>query len=291
MTIPPVSPASRSYFSQRLRLHYLDWGNSDKPTLVLLHGGRDHARSWDWTARALRDDWHIVAPDLRGHGDSGWSPDGSYQPHDFVYDFAQFIHQLDVPDVTIIAHSLGGSIATRYTALFPDMVRKLVTIEGMGTTPTEWANASAMTMPERWRTWVSERRALAGREARKYPSIDAALRRMREENQFLSEEQARHLTVHGVNRTEDGSFVWKFDNYLRNQIPLIEREEEMQQMWQAITCPVLLCHGRNSFASDPGTDGRAEMIANAQIAYFDDAGHWLHHDQFDRFIAKMRAFL
>ena len=66
-------PTSRIYFSQRLRLHYVDWGNPDAPPLLLVHGGRDHCRNWDWVAQALRHDWHVIAPDLRGHGDSQWS--------------------------------------------------------------------------------------------------------------------------------------------------------------------------------------------------------------------------
>ena len=71
-------PTSRIYFSQRLRLHYVDWGNPTAPPLLLVHGGRDHCRNWDWVAAALRRDWHVLAPDLRGHGDSQWSPDGNY---------------------------------------------------------------------------------------------------------------------------------------------------------------------------------------------------------------------
>src|SRR5205085_2757862 len=71
-------PTSRIYFSQRLRLHYVDWGNPTAPPLLLVHGGRDHCRNWDWVASALRRDWHVLAPDLRGHGDSQWPPDGNY---------------------------------------------------------------------------------------------------------------------------------------------------------------------------------------------------------------------
>ena len=52
-------PTSHIYFSQRLRLHYVDWGNEEKPALLLIHGGRDHCRNWDWVAEALRDDYHI----------------------------------------------------------------------------------------------------------------------------------------------------------------------------------------------------------------------------------------
>ena len=63
--------------------------------------------------------------------------------------------------------------------------------------------------------WMQQMRDLAGRQPRRYPSLEAAAKRMREENAFLSEEQALHLTVHGVNRNEDGSYSWKFDNYTR----------------------------------------------------------------------------
>jgi len=86
-------PTSRIYFSQRLRLHYVDWGNEGAPPLLLVHGGRDHCRAWDWVAQALRKDWHIIAPDLRGHGDSEWPSDGNYTMPAFIYDLAQLIHQ------------------------------------------------------------------------------------------------------------------------------------------------------------------------------------------------------
>src|SRR6516164_886165 len=78
MPLDSSGPTSRIYFSQRLRLHYVDWGNPGAPPVILLHGCRDHCRNWDWVATALRRDWHVLAPDLRGHGDSQWSPDGSY---------------------------------------------------------------------------------------------------------------------------------------------------------------------------------------------------------------------
>src|SRR3546814_7485074 len=85
--------------------------------------------SSDLVAEKLADRYHIIAPDLRGHGDSAWSPDGQYDMDSFVYDLAQLIHQLDLAPVTIVAHSMGGNVALRYTGLYPDKVRKLVAIE------------------------------------------------------------------------------------------------------------------------------------------------------------------
>ncbi len=128
-------PTSHTYFSQRLRLHCVDWGNPGKPPLLLIHGGRDHCRNWDWTAVALRDDWHVIAPDLRGHGDSQWSPDGSYTMAGYIYDLAQLVHQQRLAPVTIIAHSLGGNIALRYAGIYPEAVAKLAAIEGLGPPP------------------------------------------------------------------------------------------------------------------------------------------------------------
>ena len=104
---------------------HVDWGNPAKPPLVLLHGGRDHCRNWDWVAEALRDDWHIVAPDLRGHGDSQWSTDGNYEMAGYIYDLAQLVHQQRLAPVTLVAHSLGGNIALRYAGIYPDTVVRL----------------------------------------------------------------------------------------------------------------------------------------------------------------------
>src|SRR5882724_6900872 len=115
-------PTSRHYISQRLRLHYVDWGNPEAPPLLLVHGGRDHCRNWDWTAAAFRDRWRVIAPDLRGHGDSQWSTDGSYTMAGHIYDLAQLIHQQRLAPVTIVAHSLGGNIALRYAGIYPETV-------------------------------------------------------------------------------------------------------------------------------------------------------------------------
>ena len=89
MTDDMQGPASHTSFSQRLRLHYVDWGNPDQPPLLMLNGERDHCQNWDWTAAALRDEWHIMTPDLRRHGHSQWSPDGSFTLARYIYDLAQ----------------------------------------------------------------------------------------------------------------------------------------------------------------------------------------------------------
>ncbi|WP_321490238.1 alpha/beta hydrolase [uncultured Hyphomonas sp.] len=277
--------------SQRLRLHYVDWGNEGAPTLILLHGGRDHCRNWDWVAQELRDDWHIIAPDLRGHGDSAWSSDGEYSPRANVYDLAQLIHQLNVGPVHIVAHSYGGNISLRYAGIYPDMVNKLVAIEGLGPSPRMLSERSTVPPDKRMRDWIDNKRAASGRTPRKYATLEDAYKRMIDENSYLSAEQARHLTIHGISQNEDGTYSWKFDNYFRVMTPHDMPQDELEQLWANISCPTFLAYGEKSWASNPQEDGRLKHFRNAQVKLYKDAGHWLHHDKLDEFVADLKAFL
>ncbi|MDF2367923.1 alpha/beta hydrolase [Sneathiella sp.] len=286
-----MGPTSNSYISQRIKLHYVDWGNPDAPPLLLIHGGRDHCRNWDWVAEELRHDWHVIAPDLRGHGDSGWSTDGNYNVQSYVYDIAQLIHQKELSPVTIVSHSLGGSIALRYTGLYPENVRKIVAIEGLGSSPKMIKEAQAVPIAKRWRDWIDQKRAASARLHRRYDTFEDALARMKAENKHLSDEQALHLTTHAVNQNEDGTFSWKFDNYMRVWGPSDISQEDTQALWSEITCPTMLCYGNDSWASNPVDDGRIKHFKNAIVKNYDKAGHWLHHDQFDKFTADLREFL
>ena len=289
MTIP--APVTNSFISQRLRLNYVDWGNADAPPLLLVHGGRDHARSWDWVAQELRHDWHVIAPDLRGHGDSAWSPEGNYEMSGFVYDLAQLIHQLNLPPVSIVAHSMGGNIATRYTGLYPEKVAKLVSIEGLGLSPAMQAERDAKGIGNRFRSWIEDKRGAAARTPKRYPDIETAYARMKAENAYLNDEQARHLTVHGISRNEDGTWSWKFDNYLNIWSAFDMPRDDLLAIWGAITCPVLMLYGADSWASNPEKDGRLAHFPTARVIEYENAGHWLHHDQFERFMGDVKGFL
>ncbi len=284
-------PMSHSYFSQRLRLHYVDWGNEEAPPLLMVHGGRDHCRNWDWVAQALRDQYHIIAPDLRGHGDSQWMVGGTYGTSEFVYDVAQLVHQTKTTPTKIIAHSMGGAISLRYAGIYPENVEKLVVIEGLGPDPKRMAKFTERPVGERMREWVDNLRASSGRTPRKYASIDDAYQRMQEENPHLRPDQARHLTIHGANQNEDGTYSWKFDNYVRSWAPFGMGIDDVHELWSNITCPTLLIRGLESWATDPAEDGRLDHFQNATVVDFENAGHWVHHDQLDRFLDVVGEFL
>lgn len=285
-----IGPTSHYFYSQRLKLHYVDWGNADKPLLVLVHGGRDHARNWDWVAQALRADYHIVVPDLRGHGDSEWARGSEYAMVEYVVDLSQLLAQLNSFPVTLIGHSLGGGIVLQYSGVYPEKVSKVISIEGLGP-PPDMIQQQPKHAHERMELWISQMRDLAGRLPRRYKTLDEAIKRMQDANTHLSAEQAYHLTVHGMNRNEDGTYTWKFDNYVRAQSPYRFNIDDAREIWGRITCPTLLFRGAESWASDPIKDGRAKAFRNVKVVTIPNAGHWVHHDQLDLFLKEVQEFL
>ena len=280
------SPTSHSYFSKRLRLHYLDWGNEGASPLIMIHGNRDHCHNWDWMADRLADRYHILAPDLRGHGDSQWSIGSAYAISEFVYDVAQLVRQTRVAPVRIVAHSLGGIVALQYAGAFPDEVVRLVSIEGFGR-PAEIDRPSPV---DQLRRWIQLGREMSGRSPRRYGSLDEAFERMKEANPHLSSEQARHLTIHGSNQNEDGSYSWKFDNYVHLHDPWDFGGGHVRALWSNIACPVLLIGGAESWAARSGTD-LLEDFPNARHEIVQHAGHWVHHDQLDVVTDMVSDFL
>jgi len=272
-----------------MRLSYVDWGNEQAPLLLLIHGSRDHGRSWDWTAEALCADWHVVAIDLRGHGDSAWSPEGRYDIPCHVHDVAQLMDHLGGP-ATIMGHSLGAHIALRYAALYPDRVDKLILVEAVGAPREIETGWLGLPIAERWRRSIAERREASGRAPRRYATMAEAEDRMRAENPDLSDARLRHLTFHGVARNEDGSWSWKFDPCLRLWPFLDLPHDEIVELWRMVRCPTLLLYGLDGWQSNLTGEVR-RSLPHAETAEIADAGHWPHHDQFDRFLAAVRGFL
>jgi pimeloyl-ACP methyl ester carboxylesterase len=287
-----LEPISHFFYSDRLKLQLWDFGSEGKPPIILVHGGLDHARSWDWVAKTLREDFHVYAMDLRGHGNSAWAPGAMYSVAEHVLDLSVLVeiisrslgHEGPIP---IVGHSLGAITTLLYAGVYPERVAKVVAIEGVGL-PIQEAHYSA---PERIRRWIEKVRAIENRTQHSYPSLAEAVARMQEANPFLSREVAEHLTLHGTNWNADGSIVWKFDNYARVFPPYGANLDEAAEVLRRITCPTLLFWGRESFAKDPTDDPLAGEIANRRVVKVDRAGHWLHHDQLEIFLRETKRFL
>lgn len=279
-------PKSCFYESQGLRLHYADWGNDKAPPLILVHGGRDHCRSWDAIAQSLQPHFHVMAPDLRGHGDSDWTRGGSYALTEYVYDLTRLVQNVAATEVAIVGHSMGGMVGLIYSGSFPEKVSTLVVLDGVTVLP----DAKKPPAHELIAKWVGQLDKLHDRTPRRYRTIEEAAAQMVVYNKRLSRDLALQLATYGVRQNADGTYSWKFDPYQRVMGPQRLWPDDHIELWSRITCPTLLLHAAESFLAGPGATGLAGYFPKARSETISGAGHWLQHDKPDEVLYSIRNF-
>src|SRR5260370_4766539 len=281
------APESRYYQSQGLRLHFTDWGNPSAPPLILSHGGLDHARSWDHLARALRTNFHVVAPDLRGHGSSAWATGSSYSLADHVYDLTCLVKAAGFEQVALVGFSMGGMVSWTYAGAFPKEVPRLVVLDGVTTFRARRVKPADVRIAD----WAGDLDKFAQRKIHRYASVADGAERILHRNPRLTRAQAMHLATHGLKQNADGSYSWKFDPYLRGRAPYRLSLEDHVGLWSRIVCPTLLVSASESFLPDPEKAGVMQHFGNAELAKIAGAGHWLQHDKPDEVRELIERFL
>lgn len=266
-----------SYQGKRLTLdtglscHYLEWqGANPDHTVVLLHGFLEFSGGWiETTNCGLGERYHVIAPDMRGHGDSGRvGAGGYYHFFDYLADLRSLIKEVASERVSIVGHSMGGGIASYYAGSFPEQVERLVVMEGLGlpenTTP----------VPERIPQWIRGWARARCREPHVYKDLQDAAERLLANDSLLSSERALALAELGT-RSVDGGRCFKHDPLHLTMGPMPFLLDVAEQFWRRITCPVLVIDGAESEhrlnASEH--DRRVSLIPNAQQLVLPDAGH------------------
>jgi pimeloyl-ACP methyl ester carboxylesterase len=280
-----TTPSDHFFESQGLRLHYCDWGNAGAPPLVLLHGGRDHCRSLDVLASALARDFRVIAPDLRGHGDSDWARGSSYSLADHVYDLARLVAHAGLDAIALTGHSMGGMVALTYAGTFPQRVTRLAVLDGIVTLP----GRPSPPIHQRIAGWISQLDAIAARPPRRFASLGEAAARLSAHNRRLTAEQALALAAHAVRQSADGSYSWKFDEHQQARAPYRLSPEDYTALWSRIACPTLLMCADETMLPDPKP--ALPYFRDVRLVRIADAGHWLHYDQPDEVLAQLRLFL
>ena len=191
-------PTSKFLTVNGLRLHYLEWGGSDAPPIVCVHGYTSSAEAFNAPSRHFQDRFHILAPDVRGHGESAWSPAGAYQYTDQVGDLVALVDQLGLPPFVLIGTSMGGIIAMTYAAERADRLRGLV-INDIGPDPEPGSQRIT---------------GLVGSRPASFASLDAAMSYRRHVSPIVagrSLEDQRELALGVLRQRPDGSWGWKID--------------------------------------------------------------------------------
>lgn len=261
-----------------LTYNVLEWDGPSSPgdlTFVLVHGFADLGYAWSEIAERLAQRGHVIAPDLRGHGDSDWiSGGGYYHFMDYVADLDDVIAQLARRRVVLVGHSMGGSISSYYAGTRPERVSALALLEGLG--PPDMATHDG---PARTAMWIDAWR-IARARVKPMPSIDEAVRRLQKHDDRLEDALARRLAEAGTRTTEAG-FSWKHDPLHNTFGPYAFRLEVAIKYWQRIACPVLIVDGAESrlnLADDERAQRRA-CFANHRHVMVEDAGHMMLRHQ------------
>ena len=264
--------------SQGLPIHCLEWGDSAGEPLMLVHGYLDLAESWRAFVAALairRPNLWVIAPDCRGHGDSGWIGAGGYYHFpDYVFDLDCIVQAHSIDSFTLIGHSMGGTISLLYTGTFPERVKKLVLIEGIGPVGMTFSDA-----PLRMEKWISELHERGRRHFREYTSLAAGASQLRQTNPRLSENTALEIAHAAMKQNDRGKWIWKFDPLHRTAAPQPFYTAQALEFLRRIQCPVLLIDGEES-RQTRRTDKqeRYDAIAHHQRITISRAGHMVHQD-------------
>ena len=241
--------SERFFRSGTLRIHFRDWGDPALPPLVIVHGLRDHSHSFDDLARGLLDHFHVLALDLRGHGDSETTP--YYGFGHFVLDLHNLIRALRLERPVVVGHSMGGEVVASYCGMLSREPGEGGDHRGpRSAAARRWTRRSAG--PSR----VSRASIARWSATPDLKDLEAAYRRLRERNPRLPEQKARELALLGTRAREDGTLEWKFDAHAGD--PGVDGPfdlEYVMALWRRIAAPTLVVHGAESGEFWRGTPG------------------------------------
>ncbi len=267
------APAPRSVYTtvHGLRLHHLEWGSPDGPPLVLLHGLRAHARVWTRVVPYFTPPYHVLAPDLRGHGDSAWSDEGYGTPR-YAADLAAWLDLLGLARLDLIAHSAGGRTAVTYAAAHPERVARLVIVDiGPTVGPRQPFDPQLAALP-----------------AREFDSLEHVASVLRERYPHIGERYLRQMARWSVRRYPDGALRWKWDKRVRGQ-PL--PADLFRADLAALRCPTLIVRGgeRAYLRADEAAEMK-ELVADSRVVTIAAAGHNVPEERPGSFAAAVRRF-
>jgi len=272
--------AGSHFFKNRsgLNLHYLSWGQPERPVLIMLHGLRSYAATWHILAPLLAEQFYVVALDQRGRGQSNWAEYSTYQTEYYVQDLEDLIAELKAEQIVLLGHSLGGANALEFTRHHPEQVRALIiedigpgsSIQGDG---AERIRREMQTTPLSFSSWNEA--AAFWKKLR--PLID---------------EQGIQSRLHHTLLEKDGQIYWRHDQEgianARLTIPSID-------LWPAVeslNCPTLFIKGGLSdFLSATIVAQMKERKPDLKVVEIADASHYVHDDQSQIFNDVVQAFL
>lgn len=235
-------------------LRVWEW-TGDEPATLLLHGIGNYGRYWDFFADAVAGRLRLVAPDARGHGESG-RPDSGYTPDDFVADATAILDALAIDRALVVGHSMGGTHAIRLAAAHPERVTKLVVVD-----------AGPEAMPE----GAARARRLSLERPERFASVDEALAYLHRTSPGYSDEVYANR-MRWLFREEDGALTWRSSDKALAAIMSGARRDDLWDALRAIRCPTLIVRGmRSNVLSADIAQRMVKTLADGRLVELDAA--------------------
>jgi pimeloyl-ACP methyl ester carboxylesterase len=267
-------PADRYVTVNGLRIHYLDYGAEGKRPLIMLHGIGRVAHTFDHIANHFNRNYHVMAVDMRGHGESAWDPKGAYLVEDYVKDIEGLAQQLRLRNIVIWGNSTGGRVAQVFAGLHPDLVAAVIAEDVGPERPREIADGfTSRLKQEDEKGWASE---------------DELFAQLKSGNPRTSDEILRAYAHFGSRKRPDGRVIWKRDPNIGNGfVPT-----ELWRFVRQIQSPIIYVLGGRSTIVPAETQGELrKALPQVQIVTIAGAGHYPSEENPTEFLKIVDGFL
>ncbi len=272
-------PSEREIRLGDMRFSYLDWGNEGGRPILFLHGGALTAHTWDLCCLALRDEFHCLALDQRGHGDTDWAPDVDYSIAAQREDVKGFVDQLGLDDFTLVGMSMGAINGLAYAIAYPQTLANLVLIDAG---------------PQMRRPGSTRIRDFVNGGAEPAP-LDAIIERALSFNPRRDPVILRRSLMHNLRQDADGNWVWKYDRRRFQAMGGDRHGAERQGLADGlgkVGCPTLVVRGAESDVfHDEDAERLAAALPDGRWVKIAKAGHTVQGDNPKELAAALREFL
>jgi pimeloyl-ACP methyl ester carboxylesterase len=284
---PVVAAGSFALDVRGVSHHVRTWGRTEDPPLLMLHGWLDNSATFQFLVDSLMTPRYCVAPDWRGFGSSGWTPDG-YAFEDYLADLDQLSLQLFAGrPVPILGHSMGGNVAGLYAGVRPQRVSHLISLDGFGLPDGNPADA-----PARLRSWLDGTLNVTAEQT--YADLGEVADKLRVRNPRLAPDKALYLASQ-MTKPVPGGFQWLFDP--AHRVPFARGFDirEWEACMRELKAPTLWIAPERP--SPPPIDKSSRtlsqriQIVRATFRSLKNSGHNLQHDVPREVATLVEAFL